>query len=130
MAETLMRLLYVEDDEDIAEIAVMAFQALGNFDVTHCPSGEAAIRGYLKVDPQLIIIDVMMPEMDGPETIAQLKALHGPSIAPFIFMTARVQPHEQSAYRAIGALEVIAKPFDPMTLCDEISKIWDQAHAA
>ena len=130
MTRDLKRILYVEDDEDIAEMAVMALEALGNFEVTHCSSGQAAISAYTKVSPQLVIMDVMMPEMDGLETIGRLKAIHGMSVAPFIYMTARAQQHEKTAYLETGALDVIVKPFDPMTLCEKIFTIWEQNDAA
>jgi len=126
MTTNLKRILYVEDDEDIAEVAVMALEALGNFEVTHCLSGKSAIESYLSVAPQLVLIDVMMPEMDGLETITELTKEYGPSLAPFIFMTARAQLHEQAVYREMGALEVIIKPFDPLTLCGDIEKVWSQ----
>ncbi|MEB8389376.1 response regulator [Rhodobacteraceae bacterium KMM 6894] len=124
----LQRILYIEDDEDIAAIGCMILEGVGNFDVRHFNSGEAAINAYDAVAPDLIIVDVMMPGLDGPATIMHLMNIHAEKCAPFIFMTARAQLHEQEEYRALGALDVIVKPFDPMTLCDEIQTIWDKHH--
>ena len=78
--------------------------------------------------PQLILLDVMMPGMDGPETLSRLRQLPGSAALPVVFMTAKVQSHEIDIYRNLGAAEVIIKPFDPMTLADQISAIWAQTH--
>ena len=128
MTATLQRILYIEDDDDIAAVAKLTLQSLGKFDVRHFTSGQDAITAYAVVAPHLILVDVMMPELDGPATVTQLKQIHGPACAPFIFMTARAQPSEQDHYRALGALDVIVKPFNPMTLCQKIQEIWDQKH--
>jgi len=130
MTAELRTIHYVEDDEDIAEIAVMTLQELGNFDVTHCSSGQSAIEAYDRVAPQIVLMDVMMPLMDGPETMTRLLRSYGSRCAPVIFMTAKAQAHEQAAYREMGALEVILKPFNPMTLCNDINEIWRLKHAA
>ena len=125
----LQRILYIEDDEDIAAIAGLTLEVIGKFDVHHFSSGAAAIAAYGEVEPHLILVDVMMPQLDGPATMTQLMKAHGAACTPFIFMTARAQLHEQAHYRALGALDVIVKPFDPMTLCQKIQEIWDQKHA-
>ena len=130
MPEPLRNILYVEDDADIAEVALMTLEALGGFSVVHCPSGHAALAQFRAVAPQLVLMDVMMPGMDGPETLGRLRHLPGGAQVPVIFMTARAQLHEQAAYRALGALGVIVKPFDPITLCEEITQIWETRDAA
>ncbi len=130
MNAELQRILYIEDDEDIAAVAQLTLTVIGKFDVRHYNSGIAAIKAYDDVAPDLIIVDVMMPELDGPATVLQLQHIHGMNCAPFIFMTARAQLKEQEQYRALGALDVIVKPFDPMTLSQKIKDIWDQTHAA
>lgn len=130
MKPTLQRILYIEDDDDIAAVAQLTLKAMGNFDVRHFRSGQAGIDAYESVAPHLILVDVMMPELDGPATVTHLKQVHGASCAPFIFMTARAQLSEQEQYRALGALDVIVKPFNPMTLCQKIQEIWDQKYVA
>lgn len=130
MSAELHRILYIEDDEDIAAVAQLTLKVIGKFDVRHYSSGIAAIKAYDDVAPDLIIVDVMMPELDGPATVLQLQHIHGTDCAPFIFMTARAQLKEQEQYRALGALDVIVKPFNPMTLSQKIQEIWDQKHVA
>jgi len=131
MPATLRSILYVEDDEDIAEVTMMTLQMLGGFDVVHCNSGQRALDRFASVAPQLVLMDVMMPEMDGPETLRRLRQQSGAAErVPVIFMTARAQLHEQAAYRALGALGVIVKPFDPITLGTQIAEIWESRHAA
>ena len=130
MPDSLTRILYVEDDPDIAEVATMALEEFGAYEVHHCSSGALALRRFPEVAPQLVLMDVMMPQMDGPETLRHLRDMPGGGDVPVVFMTARAQIHEQAAYRALGALAVIVKPFDPMTLSLQISEIWDLRHAA
>jgi len=73
-----------------------------------------------------MLLDVMMPEMDGPTTLSKLREISGLENIPAIFMTARVQPHEIQEYVDMGAVDVIAKPFDPMTLSNQIREIWEK----
>lgn len=129
MKQELKKILYVEDDEDIAEIATITLQELGGFDVCHCFSGCEAINKFAQFKPQLILMDIMMPEMDGPTTLLELKKQPCWQDVPVVFMTARVQTHEQKAYLDLGAEGVIAKPFDPATLCTTINQMWEQSRA-
>ena len=76
--------------------------------------------------PDLIVIDMMMPEMDGITTLRKLKEIEMAQNIPVIFMTAKIQNHEQKSYLQEGAIGVIMKPFDPMTLCNTLSQIWQQ----
>ncbi len=129
MSETLTKLLYVEDDDSIAQVVVITLEELGGFTVKHCDSGAKAIDSVVAYAPQLILMDVMMPRMSGPETLEQFSQMPAARHIPVIFMTAKAQTHEQEAYRALGAIGVIVKPFDPMTLSDQIVALW-QAHRA
>lgn len=121
----LERILLVDDEADIRQVARLALEALGGFQVRECPSGLAAPEVALDFEPQLILMDVMMPGRDGPETLRVLRATPGLPHIPIVFMTAKVQPQEVSAFRGLGALDVIAKPFDPMTLAQTVRRIWD-----
>lgn len=121
---TLTRILMVEDEADIQAIAQLALEALGGFKVCMCSSGRAALQAASTFHPDLILLDVMMPEMDGPSTLAALRALPCTAATPVIFMTAKVQPKELTEYKALGVPDVIAKPFDPMTLAATITAIW------
>jgi len=90
-----------------------------------CSSGEEALREAAAFAPDMILLDVMMPGMDGPSTLMALR--EQPSLAelPMAFMTAKVQPAEVAYYKSLGARDVIAKPFDPMTLASQVRAIWE-----
>ncbi|PKF51868.1 response regulator [Enterovibrio nigricans] len=118
--------LYVEDDEDIRAIAEMALED-DNFFLMSCSSGEEALEKAALSDPDLLLLDVMMPGMDGPTTLNHLRQIPHITSTPVIFMTAKVQPTEVKAYLECGALGVISKPFDPMGLADEIKTILKKA---
>lgn len=120
----LERILYVEDEPDIRMVAQMALETVGGFVVKVCSSGAEALREVEEFGPQLIILDVMMPSMDGPTTLGELRKLPCCVATPIVFMTAKVQPAEVARFRSLGALEVISKPFDPMTLADAVRTIW------
>ena len=114
-----MKLLYVEDEADIREIAEFALEDEG-FDIVFCASGEEAVEKAGDFQPEVILLDVMMPGMDGPTTLKNLRTIPGLETTPIIFLTAKVQPNEIKDFIALGAIDVIPKPFDPMTLADKI----------
>ncbi len=120
----LERILYVEDDADIREVASMALEVVGGFEVLACESGQEALQRVEAFQPQIIVLDVMMPEMDGPATLKCLQADPNTAAIPVIFMTAKVQPGEIAEFLSLGARDVVAKPFDPMTLSDSLRRIW------
>lgn len=120
------RILYVEDDEHIREIAKLALEVVGGFKVLVCISGEQALAEVAAFAPDLILLDVMMPRMDGPSTLVALRQRPELAHIPVAFMTAKIQPHEIAAYKAMGALGVIAKPFDAILLHEQITAIWQK----
>jgi CheY-like chemotaxis protein len=120
----LRRILYVEDDEPIRLVGLMTLQAVGRFEVVVCASGAEAIAQAPGARADLILLDVMMPGMNGPETLARLRAIPATATTPVVFLTARVQAEEVAELRALGAAEVLSKPFDPMTLSDQLRRIW------
>ena len=124
MTEKLTRILYVEDELDIQMIAKLALETIGNFTVQECSSGDEALKHAPEFKPQLILLDVMMPGMDGPTTFQELRKIPQTAKTPIIFMTAKVQPEEVDQYKRMGAIAVIAKPFDPMSLATEIEENW------
>lgn len=130
MSDKLSRILYVEDEADIRTVARLALETVGGFTLEVCASGSEAIRRAADFQPQLMLLDVMMPVMDGPATLGTLRDLPGLVDTPVIFMTAKVQPDEVARYLALGAVAVIAKPFDPMTLASQIEAIWARCPAA
>ncbi len=125
---TLKRVLYAEDEPDIQAVAKLALEMLGGFQVQVCANGAEALAAARDFTPDLILLDVMMPGMDGPSTLERLRADPGTAAIPVIFLTAKVQPAEVVHYQSLGALDVIAKPFDPMTLATQVRQIWSTAH--
>ncbi|MGI3129067.1 response regulator [Halopseudomonas pachastrellae] len=124
----LERIMHIEDDPSIQEVARVALEVVGGFNVRSCASGAEGVAGAESFAPQLVLLDVMMPGMDGPQTLEKLRELPCMDGVPVIFMTAKAQVQEVDAYRALGAAGVIVKPFDPMTLPDQIRQIWEQQH--
>jgi two-component system OmpR family response regulator len=124
----LSRIMMVEDELDIQAVAQVALETLGGLTVVMCSSGKEALDHVLSCAPDLILMDVMMPGMDGPTTLRTLRANPATAGIPVIFMTAKVQSHEVSRYKEIGGLGVIPKPFDPMTLASAVRTIWEQEH--
>lgn len=124
--KSLNRILYVEDEQDIQEIARMSLETVGGFTVKICSSGQEAIDSAPKFKPDIILLDVMMPGMDGVTTMAKLRDLPAVAETPIVFVTARVQAHDIEEYLRKGATAVITKPFDPMQLPDEVREIWDK----
>lgn len=122
----LERILYVEDDADIRTIAEMALEIVGGLNLRVCSSGIEALQACDGFKPDLLLLDVMMPGMDGPSTLAGLRKLPQTASTPVIFMTAKVQASEVAYYKSLGALGVIAKPFDPMVLAEEVRTLWSQ----
>ncbi len=126
----LKRILLVEDEPDIQEVARLAMEAVGGFSVEICSSGSETLKKAPVFAPDLIILDVMMPEMDGPDTLRAIREVPEIASIPVIFMTAKAQPQELRRYKEMGILDVISKPFDPMTLSATISDIWRHYHAS
>ncbi|MBZ4021778.1 hypothetical protein CKO11_04800 [Rhodobacter sp. TJ_12] len=127
MSEDLRKIMLVEDDEQIAFMTVMALEEIGGFEVLHCDNGSAAIDAFDTFAPQVVLMDVMMPGMDGPDTLKALRKNPKAKKIPVIFMTAKVQAHERQGYFEIGASGVIAKPFDPLVLSQKVKDLWQAA---
>jgi len=114
--------MYVEDEADIREVAEFALEDEG-FELLFCAGGQEALAQVAEFAPDLILLDVMMPGMDGPSTLQQLRELPGLATTAVAFLTAKVQPAEVAGFLALGALEVIAKPFDPMALPEQVREL-------
>jgi CheY-like chemotaxis protein len=129
MAKTPLRhILLVEDDPDIQEVTTLLLAE--DFDVKACSSAIEALEIAQTFDPDLILLDFMMPGLDGEEAFAEFRQIPITASTPVIFMTARVQPGEISEYRDLGSLGVIPKPFDPDTLVQTIQGMWDRHQEA
>lgn len=123
----LRRILLVEDEPDIQAIAGLALRAVGGFEVEVCGTGAEALEAFPTFAPDLVLMDVMMPGMSGMEAFERLRKLPGGATVPVVFMTARVQTGEVDQIKSLGAAGVIPKPFDPMTLADQVKALWEQA---
>lgn len=121
----LKKILCVEDDLDIQEITEFALSDIGELDVSFCSSGVEALEKVESIRPDLILLDVMMPLMDGPTMLKKLRGEKGLTQIPVVMMTAKVQGHEVEEYKALGAEKVISKPFNPLTLAEELTEIWE-----
>ena len=125
----LKRIMHVEDDRSIQAVAKVALEAIGGFQVLSCSGGQEALKNVLDFAPHFILLDVMMPDMDGPQTLERLRELINLEQIPVAFMTAKVQPNEIAHYLSLGAHGVIIKPFDPMQLAQQVRTIWQRAQA-
>ena len=125
----LKKILYVEDDVDIQNIVRAVLGMIGGFEILICSSGQEALEKAPEFSPQLCLLDVMMPEMDGPETFAALRKIESFSAVPFVFLTAKAQPDEIDRLKTLGAVDVLIKPFNPAMLSDQIREIWDNCQA-
>jgi CheY-like chemotaxis protein len=117
------RILVVDDEADIRAVATLSLESVGGWQVHAVASGREAIGAARGQRFDAILLDVMMPELDGPSTLAALRDEAGVGDVPVVFLTAKVQPADRSALEATGAAGIVAKPFDPMRLPDEIGRI-------
>jgi len=126
MVKELKRILYVEDEPDIQAVAKIALESVGGFTVEICSSGFEALEKGSDFNPDLLLLDVMMPGMDGVSTLQELRKQPGLATTPAMFMTAKVRPSEVEQLRKEGAIDVIPKPFDPMTLSENLKSLWNK----
>jgi CheY-like chemotaxis protein len=117
---TALRILHVDDEPDIREVVEISLGLDRDFATRSCSSGEEALVVAIDWQPDIILCDVMMPVMDGPATLMRLRENALTADIPVIFMTARAQTRELDRFRSLGALGVIPKPFDPMTLAASV----------
>jgi two-component system OmpR family response regulator len=122
----LHSVLYVDDDPDICTVVEATLRAIGDLDVRTANSGERAIDLASDEQPDLILMDVMMPGLDGPSTLKLMRDRGLLADIPVIFLTAKVMPTEVSEFLRLGAIGVIGKPFDPTRLCGDIRALWGQ----
>ena len=118
-----VKLLYVDDDDDISSIVELAFEGDDRFHLTVCHSGQEALIAAEQAPPDMVLLDVMMPGMDGRATWRELRAMHSLADIPVIFLTAKIQPAELQELFQLGAADVIAKPFEALSLPDRLLAI-------
>ena len=117
---TALRVLHVDDEPDIREVVEISLGLDPGFSTRNCASGQEALRVAADWMPDIILLDVMMPVMDGAATLVCLRENPMTADIPVIFMTARAQSRELDLFRSLGAVGVIPKPFDPMTLAASV----------
>jgi two-component system OmpR family response regulator len=130
MKKMVQKILFVDDDPDIHLIVKMSLQAIPKLELQSAYSGEEAIKVVMEFQPDLILLDVMMPKMDGIATLQAIKLIPSVSHIPVIFLTAKAQKSEVEEYFKYGIIDVIVKPFDPTSLPQIIQKIWEKWSAA
>ncbi len=119
------RVLYVDDEPDIRELVTIALEFDDHLEVRTCCSGAEALALVEEFRPDIVLLDVMMPELDGPTTMSRLRQLPGCVDIPVVFFTAKVLPREVERFRQLGAAAVLPKPFDPLTLAQQVRQLLD-----
>lgn len=127
MPGQLKKVLYLEDDPSISEIVLVALQEFADYDVNHHADGNSVVGAYDNFAPDLMLFDVMVPGLDGVKAYEAISERHGGKTVPVIFMTAKAQSHEQESYLAAGAIGVITKPFDALSLGDQVAELFSLA---
>jgi len=117
------RILVVDDEDDIREIAQIGLEMVAHWQVQAANSGHDGITKAKTEQPDAILLDVMMPDMDGPTTFQQLQADPETLHIPVLLLTAKVQSADRRHFTDLGVKGVIAKPFDPLTLAEEVARI-------
>jgi CheY-like chemotaxis protein len=115
-------ILLIDDEDDIREVASMSLETVAGWRVTCARSGEEGVKLAERTEPDAILLDVMMPDQDGPQTLRLLRQNGKTKNIPVLFLTAKVQAIERQRLKDLGASGTLAKPFDPMKLADEISQ--------
>jgi two-component system, OmpR family, response regulator len=124
LSARLNRAMHVDDEDDIREVTKLALESIGNYTVCSCESGAEALKKLSGFSPEIILLDVMMAEMSGPDVLRAPRKMPRGMEVPVALMTAKVESKSLDALKALGAIDVIQKPFDPIALSDQVAKIW------
>lgn len=122
----LERVFYIDDEADIRELAELALAELGGLQVDTYDSGLALLQSLPSVAPDLVLLDLHMPGLDGQATLEALRQKPGYEDIPAVFLTAQADTTAQASLRAMGRAEVVPKPFDPVGLADQLKAIWER----
>jgi CheY-like chemotaxis protein len=125
-AQPLSRICYVEDDEDIQKIVRMSLERIGKMTVEVVGDPMQAIEAIKAFKPELVMLDWMMPGMDGPTLFRKMKELPEVRALPVVFITAKASQAELDELRALGAAGTISKPFSPRDLPEQLRAIWSK----
>ncbi|WP_428511622.1 response regulator [Roseovarius sp.] len=127
MSKPLETILHVDDDADIRVIIKMSLETVGSFNVHQFASGQEAVEAAASVQPQMLLLDMMMPDMSGEEVWKLITEQSGLATVPTVFLTAKAEDSFSQELRRKGAAAVITKPVDPMLLASQIKDIWHKA---
>ncbi len=125
----LRRVMCIEDDPDIRLVLDFSLRQFGGYELCLCASGEEALDAAAHFEPELVLLDVMMPGLTGPETLQALRAQGRVEGVPVVFLTAKAMQGELEALMAHGVSGIIVKPFDPMSLPEDIRIYWKHGKA-
>jgi CheY-like chemotaxis protein len=125
---TIKRILVIDDEDDIREVAQLCLETIGGWEVMTAACGKEGLVTAETQQPDAILLDVMMPEMDGPTTFQNLQANAATQDIPVVFLTAKVQAAEQRRFAELGVKAVLTKPFDPLTLATQLAKALGWSH--
>ncbi|MBD3870929.1 MAG: response regulator [Acidobacteria bacterium] len=125
---SLQRILLADDEPDILEISRIALETVGGFEVSVCLSGKTLLERLPEFKPDLVIVDVLMPDMTGPEVFEEIRRRPEYDEVPVIYLTGVIQEEELEDLRETGVADIILKPFDPMTLADRINGVLKGSH--
>ncbi|WP_336096598.1 response regulator [Roseovarius sp. CH_XMU1461] len=125
-AQRFKKILHAEDDPDIREIARMSLEMIGGFEILQCASGEEVLKAANDFAPDMFLMDVMMPGMDGRESVRQLRQSANFAETPVVFVTAKASNVDVDQLKEEFEAAVITKPFDPITLPDQLKEIWSR----
>lgn len=128
MNRQLKRILHVEDVPSHSGGDAHRPEKIGGFEVLSCPSGQAALDQVQAFAPDLILLDVMLPQMDGIELVRQLGDLVDLQQIPVVFLTGHLQPERLQELRQLGVRQVLNKPFDPLQLASQLQQVWEAEH--
>jgi len=117
------RILIIDDEDDIREVAALSLETVADWEVTVASSGAQGLAMAAQLKPDAILLDVMMPGMDGPTTFRELRKNPATAHIPVLLLTAKVQSSDQRRFADLGVEAVLFKPFDPLTLAMQISKV-------
>jgi CheY-like chemotaxis protein len=115
------RILIIDDDDDIREVAALTLETVAGWNVLTANSGSNGIQRAQEENPDAILLDVMMPGMDGPTTFLELQKIPQTAKIPVILLTAKVQGADQKRFASLGVAAILFKPFDPLTLAQQMS---------
>jgi CheY-like chemotaxis protein len=124
----LQRIMLADDEPDILEISKIALETIGGYEVAVYTSGRALLAQLTEFEPDLIVVDVLMPDLTGPQVLEQIRRVPGYAETPVVYLTGVMQKEGEDDLRTTGPVDIILKPFDPMTLADHIDSIWREIH--